>query len=243
MSELLKFHFPIAVLTHDGTAIADALETHTELNTRLPDGYLTATRAALAKVAAGNTAQKSKRADVGDLTLEQNNNLAAVKNWMSKARQTAGLAFFGQTVKLHEEFQVGINTPTDLASVLTRADIILAALGKAANLPALKSKGWIEADTTAFQTVRATLGDADENQEIAKGGAKDATGTRNKDANDAYDHLAAIQNAADLQWPADASGNSGVRDEFRMNTYPPRGGSSSPTPPPTPPAPPATPKP
>ena len=77
---------------------------------------------------------------------------------MGRARQTATLAFPGQTVKLHEEFQVGVSTPTDLASILSRAYIILAALKKADNLAALKLKGWLDADTTTFAAVRGQLG-------------------------------------------------------------------------------------
>ena len=155
---------------------------------------------------------------------------------MGRARQTASLAFAGQTVKLHEEFQVGVTTPTDLASILSRADIILAALKNPDNLAALKLKGWLDADTTAFAAARGQLGSGDVTQETAKGGAKDATGSRNHVANDLYDHLATIQNAADLQWPAENPANAGVRDEFRLDTFPPRGSSG--TTPPTPPTPP-----
>jgi hypothetical protein len=50
-----------------------------------------------------------------------------------------------------------------------------------------------------------------------------------------------IQNAADLQWPATDPANAGVRDEFRLNTFPPASTSGNGTPPPTPP--PATPHP
>jgi hypothetical protein len=41
-------------------------------------------------------------------------------------------------VKLHQEFQVGINSPHDLGSILSRADIILASVQNAANLSTLK---------------------------------------------------------------------------------------------------------
>jgi hypothetical protein len=61
-------------------------------------------------------------------------------------------------------------------------------------------------------------------------------GGRNRVANDLYDHLATIQNAADLNYPAENPANAGVRDEFRLDTYPPRGGGSGgTTPPPAPP--------
>ena len=236
MSEPLKFHFPIATLARDGEAITSAAEQHTELAARLPADNVTQARTLLGQVAAGITGQKSKMADVGTLTAAQNASLQTLRTWMSRARQTATLAFAGQTVKLHEEFQVGVTTPTDLGSILTRADIILAALKNPDNLAALKLKGWLDADTTAFAAARGQLGSGDVTQETAKGGAKDATGSRNHVANDLYDHLATIQNAADLQWPAENPANAGVRDEFRLDTFPPRGSSG--TTPPTPPTPP-----
>ena len=147
MSEPLRFHFPIAILSRDGEAITSAAEKHAELTARLPAGNVTQARALIGQVAAGITGQKGKLADVGTLTAAQNASLQTLRTWMSRARQTATLAFAGQTVKLHEEFQVGVTTPTDLGSILTRADIILAALNKTDNLAALKLKGWLDADT------------------------------------------------------------------------------------------------
>jgi hypothetical protein len=157
---------------------------------------------------------------------------------MNQARKTAKLAFAGQDVKLHQEFQVGINSPHDLASILKRADIIIASVQNAANLPALQLKGWTAADTTAFTTARATFGTMNVTQQADKGGAKDSTTTKNTDAADLYERLLTIQNAADLQWPVSNPANAGIRDQFRLNTFPPAGGNSAP---PTPP--PATPKP
>jgi len=60
----------------------------------------------------------------------------------------------------------------------------------------------------------------------------DATGVRNHDANLLYENLQAIQNAADLQWPATVPTNTGVRAQFRMTVFPPRGGTDGATPPP-----------
>ncbi len=45
MPEELKFHFSIATLLRDGDAVTKAAETHTEINPRLPDGHVAATRA------------------------------------------------------------------------------------------------------------------------------------------------------------------------------------------------------
>ena len=102
-----------------------------------------------------------------------------------------------------------------------------AAVKKPANLAALKLKGWLDADTGAFENARGKLGDTDQTQEDAKGGAKGATGSRNHVANELYDHLLTIQNAADLQWPAEDQANGPVRDEFRLDTFPPRGGGNA----------------
>ena len=78
---------------------------------------------------------------------------------MTNARETAKRAFKGQDVKLREEFQVGVNKPNDLGSVLQRARIVLASLQKAANTAALAGKGWLAADT---QTLEAAIEAFDE---------------------------------------------------------------------------------
>ena len=76
---------------------------------------------------------------------------------MAQAAKTAKLAFPGQTVKLHQEFQIGAQNKNDLGSYLGRVDIVLGSVNNAANLAALKPKGWTDAETTAFQTAREVL--------------------------------------------------------------------------------------
>lgn len=236
MTEDLKFHFPTPTVLRDGDAIATAAETHTELNARLPDGCVAATRALLGTVAADDATMKGRKGGVGTLTKDQNALLKQLNKWISRARQTAGLAFKGQDVKLREEFQVGVNEPNDLASVLQRARTIVVAIKQAENAPAMKAKGWLDTDTTAFDGLVTSLAATDSTQETGKGGAKDATSTRNHNANLLYDNLRTIQNAADLQWPDDVPANAGLRDEFRLRTFPPRSGNSAKPPPPAPPA-------
>src|ERR1019366_5512154 len=51
--------------------------------------------------------------------------------------------------------------------------------------------------------------------------AKKATGVKATDAADAYEHILTIQNAADLEFPATDPANAAIRDEFRLNTFPP----------------------
>ena len=177
---------------------------------------------------------------MGTLTQQQDALLKQLNKCTGRARQTASLAFKNDPVKLHEQFQVGVTEPGGLGSILQRARIILASVKDADNLAALKAKGWIDADTAALDAAIKALAATDTTQETGKGDAKDATGARNRNANDLYDRLQTIQNAADLQWPADIAANAGVRDEFRLNTFPPRiGGNDKKPEPPKPPTPPA----
>ncbi|MBI3852882.1 MAG: hypothetical protein HY298_21720 [Verrucomicrobia bacterium] len=80
---------------------------------------------------------------------------------------------------------------------------------------------------------------ADDSQETAKTTRTGTTGTRNRNANDLYERLLTVQNAANLQWPERDSSNAAVRAEFRLGRFPPRGGSPPKPGPPNPPTPPA----
>jgi hypothetical protein len=232
-------HFPIATLIYNGNLIITAAQAHPEIAARLPANYISEAGTLLGKITADLTGQKNAQGELGNLTAAQNLNLGTLLHCMNQARKTAKLAFPGQTVKLHQEFQVGPHEKNDLGTVLNRADIILAAV--VSNLPALKLKGWTDAETNAFTTARATFGTATPAQQAAKSGAKDSTNTKNADAATLYENLLTIQNAADLQWPPEDLANAGVRDEFRLNTFPPAGGNGNGTPAPA--TPPATPHP
>ncbi|MEI8063814.1 MAG: hypothetical protein WCH84_07105 [Verrucomicrobiota bacterium] len=218
-------HFPLAVLLRDGEAICDAADKYaTDLGARLPAGYAAGARTLLGTVSTGDAAQKGGAATVGTLTQEQNAQIQAVQDKLTGARDTAKRAFKGNDVKLREEFQVGVNKPSDLASVLQRARIVLAACQNADNATALAAKGWVAADTTAFAAAVEALDAADDTQETAKAGKKGTTADRNQQANDLYEHLLTIQNAANLQWPQRDGANIAVRAEFRLDTFPPSGG-------------------
>jgi hypothetical protein len=212
-------HFPIATLTYNGNLILAAAQAHPEIAARLPAGYISGASTLLGKITNDVASQKTAKGELGNLTAAQSANLNLLLHCMNQARQTARLAFPGQTVKLHQEFQIGVNHPTDLGSVLTRADIVIASVQ--GNLAALKLKGWTDAETTAFTASRQTFGTAAPAQQTAKGGAKDSTTLKNTDAATFYENLLTIQNAANLQWPATDPANAGVRDEFRLNTFPP----------------------
>jgi hypothetical protein len=234
-------HFPTAILTHNGQLITAAAGANPQIAPRLPATYIADTTAALGKVTTDISGQKTAHGELGNLTPAQHTNLDLLQHWMTQARKTAKLAFAGQDVKLHQEFQMGITKPHDLGSVLGRADIILGSLKNAANLAALQLKGWLAADTTAFVAARGNFGTVEQAQSAAKGGAKDSTTTKDADAADLYERLLTIQNAADLQWPVSNPANAGIRDQFRLNTFPPASTTTTPAAPPAPP--PATPHP
>jgi hypothetical protein len=232
-----NIHFPLAVLLRDGEAICDAADKYAaDLGARLPGGYAVEARTLLGKVSTGDAAQKGGAATVGTLTQEQNAKLQVVQDKLNGARDTAKRAFKGSDVKLHEEFQVGVNKPSDMASILQRARIVLTACQNADNAAALAGKGWVATDTTAFATAIQALDSTDATQESAKAGKKGTTADRNQQANDLYEHLLTIQNAANLQWPQRDNANTAVRSEFRLDTFPPSGGTKkkSITPPATP---------
>lgn len=240
MSDPLNFNFPLPLLLQEGDAIITAAETNSAaLTARLPAGFIAATRPLIKQVSDQDAAQKGQAGTVGTLTTEQEAKLATLTISIGNLRDTAKKAFKGNAVKLHDEFQVGINKPTGLAAVLQRARIQLASAQKADNAAALQGKGWIAADTAALSEAIAALDSTDNVQEDAKTDATGGTGTRNRTANDLYARLLTIQNAANLQWPAAASGNAVLRAKFRLGLFPPPrpGGAGKPPTPPTPPPP------
>ena len=141
MPDKLNFHFPLALLLEQGDKMATAAEANPDLNVRLPVGFVADTRDLIDTVTTGDATQKADIGDIGTLTLAQNAALATLQNLVGSAKDTAKRAFKGNDPKLHAEFQVGINKPTDLASLLERAHIVSASLNKAENLPALTAKG------------------------------------------------------------------------------------------------------
>ena len=242
MSEPLNFNFPLPLLLQEGDAILTAGEANAAaLAARLPAGFLAAARPLIKQVSDLDAAQKSQAATAGTLTLAQQTALDTLNASVSSLRDTAKKAFKGNDVKLRDEFQVGINKPADLGSVLHRARILHASALKADNAATLQARGWIAADTAAVGTAISALDTTDNTQEDAKDEAAGGTTARNLVANDLYDRLQTLQNAANLQWPENKTTNATVRAKFRLGTFPPRSGGGSATPP-TPPPPPTPPK-
>jgi hypothetical protein len=104
----------------------------------------------------------------------------------------------------------------------------------------MKLKGWTDAETATFTTVRGKFPASTTTQQSGQSHAKKATGVKATDAADAYEHILTIQNAADLEFPAIDPANAPARAEFRLGIFPPdhHVAPATPTPTPTP----ATPK-
>ena len=216
-----KPHCPVPVISYNGNLIVAAALKYPKVAARLPADYLTETTTALGKLAADTAGQKLAKGETGNLTLAQQANLTLLLHCMSQARKTAKLAFPRQTVKLRQEFQIGIHESHELGAVLGRADIILAAVQTTANLAALKLKGWTDAETQTLTTVRATFPASTTVQQSGQSDAKKATGVKAADAAEAYEHILTIQNAADLELPATDPANAPARAEFRLGLFPP----------------------
>src|SRR5437867_2490314 len=140
----LKFRFGTPMLTQEADYILDASEEHAaEIDPRLDDGYVAKMRTLLGTLTGKTSGQKSKVADVANLTGAQNVALDDLNDLVSRAKESAKRAFAGQDVKLRNEFQVGITSPSDLASILSRARIVRDSCDKDTNAPVLAKKGWI----------------------------------------------------------------------------------------------------
>ena len=229
-----KLNCPVPVLTFNGNLIVAAGLKYPAVAARLPDGYITATTTALGKLPADTISQKTATGETGNLTAAQKQNLVALVHWMNQARKTAHLAFFGQDVKLHQEFLVGVHEDHTLPAVLSRADIILASVQSAANLAALKLRGWTDADTQKFVAVRATFPASSVTQKSGQSDAQKATVAKTSDASDAYEHVLTVQHAGDLEYPATDPANAPIRAEFRLGLFPPYRHTTHDTPAPAP---------
>jgi hypothetical protein len=241
MSVKLRFKFPLSLLTQEADTILTAAEAHgAQINARLPAGFITDQRTLVTTVQDGATSPETGAAATGELTASQNEALRALNELVGQAKDSAKRAFKDHDVKLRSAFQVGINDPKDLASVLQRARIVRDSCALAENATALATKGWVGADTTALTAAIDALDNTDDTQESSKLQKSGATDTRNTAANELYEGLLTIQNAADIQWPERVTANVNVRAEFRLGEFPPKQERKKATPVPTPtPAPPS----
>ena len=232
-------HFPVTILTYNASLIVAAGLKYPKVAARLPANYLADTTALIAKIPADISGHEIAKGETSQLTQAQQASFDLLLHYMNLARKTAKLAFPGQTVKLHSEFQIGAHDTHGLNAELGRADTILAAVQTAANLPALKLRGWTDAETAAFTAVRGTFPASAKDQQSGQSDAKKATTVKDTDAAALYEHVLTIQNAANMEFPAINPANAPQRDEFKLNTFPPDNHSAPITPTPAP----ATPKP
>ena len=210
---------PTLVLVAD--AVCAAAEKYAnQLNKRLPQGFIAAVRNLIKKVSSGVASQKKASASVGDLTKEQNSKLAALDELLGQVRETAKKAFRGHDVKLHEQFRVGVKSGYNLATVLQEARIVHDACTQAENRDALSAKGWLQSDTERLAEAIDDLDATDITQETAKKSKTGVTGDLVRDANELYDNVLTIQNAANIEWPASDSSSASIRGEFRLGSFP-----------------------
>jgi len=232
-----KLHISLPLLVGEAKLILDAGAAHPEVATRLDPTYLTDTAAVIDKVKAQGVDQKQKRAQTGVLSKAQLDKIHAFQKETHDARESAKLAFAGQDVKLRAQFQVGVHRPHDLQSQLQRGRTILAGCQAAENAPALASKGWTAADTAALDTAIQAIESDKTLLENAKDASVGSTGQKNTLADDLYDRLLTIQNAANRQWPDTDPANAQTRADFRLGKFPPKdhgGHHAEPTPTPAP---------
>ena len=216
------FHFPLSILVGEGKLILDAGTGHPEVGTRLDKDYLATTLVVLGNVKTQAADQKQKRGQTGVLSKAQLDKIHTFHSLIANAKETAKLAFLGQTVKLRQAFQVGVHKPHDLQSQLQRGRTVLASLQATENIPALTSKGWTADETTAVDNAITDI----ENDKTLLENSKDAgigsTGQKNVQADDLYNRLLTIQNAANLQWKESDPANLQTRADFRLGKFPPK---------------------
>jgi len=243
-----NFTFPMSTLLYEGDLVLTAAEAQPAFAAkRLKENLVADSRTLLGQLGGKGGSAGAQTAITGGLTQQQDDAIAEMLDLFGKLKDSAKKAFKGQDVKLREEFQVGINSPSDLASILDRAKKTSDAARNAGNIGPLKdSGGWIADDTAELDAAIAAVGEIDKQQQASKIVGMAGTDARNTAANTLYTNLLTIQNAANIEWPEKEPSNRATRESFRIGSFPPSGGSSkggTPPPPPAPPTPPTPPPP
>jgi len=220
-----KFNCALGMLIHAAERLESALNDPAyapAMAERLGEGFAAAFAEKIAAVPQAKHQQVGQITKISDLTDEQEAAFDEVERLTAGVRRTAKLAFPGDTTRLREEFQVGIDNSKSLAAELQRASIILASVKKYAT--ALQAKGWVARDTTALETALGLLTGKDEEQEQAKDDKLNLTAEKTA-ANALYLDCLAIQNAARLEYPAKVGGqpaHATERARFLLDEFPPR---------------------
>jgi hypothetical protein len=232
-----SFKFPLALLVKQAGRLQNALNDATigpPVVSRLAAGFVPAFSTLLEKVSGAPAGTPSHVGDVGTLTQEQNDAFHEMLRLMAGARRTAGLAFKGNSVVLHNEFQVGIHEPQGLGDEVARAKIILAACQKYS--AQLAVEGWTAQEATDLDTAIGGLSGIDLQQEETKDAGPGQTAVNIVDANLLYKNCLTIQNAGRLQFPSTKDGNETPRARYLIGEFPPHGHDDTGSTPPTPPA-------
>lgn len=227
-----KFHFPLSVLIgasrrlHDALSdagFAPAMADRLNADADTPAANFTTRFAGkIAALDAGDASQKTRSGQAGSLTRGQNADLAEMERLLAGARRSARLAFPGDNVKLHNEFQVGIEEPQTLDAELERANIVLTSCRLTGNVAPLKAQGWLPKDTTALDAAIAKFSGSTLAKDDALGDRIGLTGEKIVAANAVYADALRIQNAARLEYPANQPGTEAARARFLLDEFPPR---------------------
>ena len=232
MSDQRDFDFPISTLTRDAKLLLGALRdpvvgptVAARLKKKDPAAlpFDQALEKQIGFVEKGGTDQSGALGGIGTLTTEQAAAYTEMERLLSGARRSAGLAFPGNTVVLHSEFQVGTgNDPQDLGSELERAGKVAAACVKYAD--DLGEHGWMESDTTDLDAAIETLTGGDDDKQTASSKKKGLTKARNLAANLLYKMCLSLQNAARLAYPNTRADDANVveaRSRYLLDVFPP----------------------
>jgi hypothetical protein len=212
-----------AVLLTAGGRINNALGDTTygpPIAGRLPAGFVTRFDNQLSAAGGGGALKASQAGDTSRLTKAQQAAYTEVIRLTSAARRSANLAFPGDTVVLHEEFQVGKSDgDQSLQGELDRATIVLASTRKYA--AELGAEGWAASDATELETNLGQFTDVDLTQEASKDSGLDITDQRTTDENLLYRMILTAQNAARLQYPSTKPDIATARARYLINEFPP----------------------
>jgi hypothetical protein len=237
MSPNRTFDFPVSILLRDakrlhaalidpvtGPAVARRVAKKNPVEGQPAIVFAPLFEAKIQLVENGGTAQSAAIGAVGAMTKEQLDAFGELERLLSGARRSATLAFADNSVRLRNEFQVGIHEPADFSSEMDRARKILAACKTHAD--ALDDHGWLDEDTAALEASIDLLDGGDTQHEKAKDQKQGYTKARNLAANTLYKMCLTIQNAARLAYPsAKAAKDDAIlvaRNRFLLSEFPPR---------------------
>jgi hypothetical protein len=201
----------------------------------LPADFRQKFAAQTAAVAQQVVAQSGALGIVSDLTQNKAAALQPVTEYTAAARRAARLAFPGQDLLLHGEFQVGVRNHKDVSSILIRALKIHGAC--AAHADVLAQHGWSAAAQTSLAAAIDVLAAAAVDQSTGSDVKEGFTASRNLAANTLYKQCRTVQSVARLVYPdSKAASDPAVleaRARFLIGQFPRRRPTTADSPPPS----------